>query len=234
MKYTALPAGNRQEKFAALAKLKLSSKVWQDCPTDWRAPFLPAATGAWATYPALEELFAYNGSGVMPGRTWIIAPDAESLHARWRKLVQAKPEEKENLFHPHLRGGKPGDKHVNKIVRGLPGYADDPKAVAAAEGDCLPPVRYGYRSFDRQWIIPDSRLINQPNPELWRAYCNKQVYLTALGRYSPTSGPALTVSALVPDHDHYKGSFAGRVFPLWKDAAAKEPNLPPNTHPNLK
>ena len=32
----------------------------------------------------------------------------------------------------------------------------------------LPPVRYGFRSFDRQWIIPDNRVINQPNPELWR------------------------------------------------------------------
>jgi hypothetical protein len=26
---------------------------------------------------------------------------------------------------------------------------------------------------------------------------------------------------------HYKGSFGGRVFPLWRDAAATQPNLPP-------
>ena len=51
VKYTALPAGKREEKFAALAKLKLESKAWQNCPTDWRAPFLPAATGDWASYP---------------------------------------------------------------------------------------------------------------------------------------------------------------------------------------
>ncbi len=51
VKYTVLPAGKREEKFAALAKLKLESKVWQDCSTDWRAPFLPAATGDWASYP---------------------------------------------------------------------------------------------------------------------------------------------------------------------------------------
>ncbi len=48
VKYTVLPAGKREVKFAALAKLKLEAKVWQDCPTDWRAPFLPAATGDWA------------------------------------------------------------------------------------------------------------------------------------------------------------------------------------------
>ena len=96
------------EKFAALAKLKLESKVWQDCSTDWRAPFLPAATGDWASYPALDELFAYNGSGVMPGRTWIIAPDAESLRLRWRKLIRAKPEQKEELFRAAFEQGQTG------------------------------------------------------------------------------------------------------------------------------
>jgi hypothetical protein len=163
----------------------------------------------------------------MPGRTWIIAPDAESLQLRWKKLMRAKPEQKEELFHPHLRGGKPGDKHVNKVAKGLPGYPDDPKPVANAKGDCLPPVRYGYRSFDRQWIIPDSRVINQPNPELWRSHGETQVYLTALNRTAPLSGPAFTFSAAIPDLDHYKGSFGGRVFPLWRDSAATQPNVSP-------
>jgi hypothetical protein len=163
----------------------------------------------------------------MPGRTWIIAPDADSLRLRWRKLTRAKPEQKEELFHPHLRGGQPGDKHVNKIVKGLPGYPDESKPVADAKGDCLSPLRYAYRSFDRQWIIPDSRVINQPNRELWRSHGSRQVYLTALHRTSPTTGPAFTFSAAIPDLDHYKGSFGGRVFPLWRDAAATQPNLPP-------
>ena len=226
VKYTVLPAGKREEKFAALAKLKLASKAWQDCSTDWRAPFLPAATGDWASYPALDELFAYNGSGVMPGRTWVIAPDAESLQLRWKKLIRAKPEQKEELFHPHLRGGKPGDKHVNKVAKGLPGYPDDAKPVAAAKGDCLPPIHYGYRSFDRQWIIPDSRVINQPNPELWRSHGEQQVYLTAPSDRSPTAGPALSFTTLIPDLHHYNGR-GGRVFPLWRDAAATTPNFAP-------
>jgi hypothetical protein len=227
VKYMVLPAGKREEKFAALGKLKLGSKNWQDCPTDWKAPFLPAVTGNWASYPALDELFAYNGSGVMPGRTWVIAPDAESLHLRWSKLIRAKPDEKAELFHPHLRAGKPGDKHVNKVVKGLPGFPDDPLPVADTKSDCLPPVHYGYRSFDRQWIIPDSRVINQPNPELWRSHGKHQVYLTAPSDRSPTLGPALSFTTLIPDLHHYNGR-GGRVFPLWRDAAATTPNLPPS------
>ncbi len=92
----------------------------------------------------------------------------------------------------------------------------------------IPPVRYAVRSFDRQWIIPDNRLINQPNPELWKSYSERQVYLTALSRTSPSAGPALTFTGLIPDLDHYKGSFGGRVFPLWHDSDATIPNIPPD------
>ncbi len=228
VKYTVLPAGKREEKFAALAKLTLGSRIWQECPTDWRAAFLPAATGDWASYPALDELFAYNGSGVMPGRTWIIAPDADSLRLRWRALTRAKAEEKQELFVPHLNKGKLGDRYVEREVKkGLPGFPDNPTTIAKERGECIPPVRYGFRSFDRQWIIPDNRVLNRPNPELWRSHGGRQLYSTALTRTSPTSGPAITFSAAIPDLDHYKGSFGGRVYPLWRDGAATTPNLPP-------
>src|ERR1022692_1518357 len=226
--FQALPSGHRLEKFNALAALRIKSKAWKECRSDWRAPFLPASHRAWATYPKLEDLFIYNGSGVMPGRTWVIAPDVESLERRWQKLVHAPADRKEDLFHPHLRNGQPGDKHSKRIVpNALTGYERQRKSIADEKGPCLPPARYGFRSFDRQWIIPDNRLINQPNPELWKSRSNEQIYLTALSRTSPSSGPALTFTALVPDLDHYKGSFGGRVFPLWRDQNASVPNVPP-------
>ena len=228
VRYYTVPKGRREEKFAALDKLALDGNAWTACATDWRAPFLPASTGEWATYPALEDIFAYNGSGVMPGRTWVIAPDADSLLRRWQKLIKAKAEQKEALFVPHLNHGVLGDRHVKRVVaKGLPGFPDNPKPIANDRGDCLPPIRYGFRSFDRQWIIPDNRVINRPNPELWGAHSGVQVYLTALHRTSPLSGPALTITGLIPDLDHYKGSFGGRVVPLWRDRAASVPNLPP-------
>ena len=163
----------------------------------------------------------------MPGRTWIIAPDVESLERRWQRLIKAPPNEKEALFHPHLRNNQPGDKHSRRIVpKALPGYDPRGKSIAEDSGPCLPPARYGFRSFDRQWIIPDNRLINQPNPKLWASRSHEQIYLTALSRTSPSSGPALTFTSLIPDLDHYKGSFGGRVFPLWRDQSATIPNIP--------
>ena len=230
VRFTSLPTGHRTEKFETLASIELDSGDWTDCPTDWRAPFLPAPTGAWATFPRLKDLFIYDGSGVMPGRTWIIAPDVESLESRWQKLISAPAEGKETLFHPHLGG----DRHSKKIVETpLAGYTARPKSVADDKGACVPPARYGFRSFDRQWIIPDSRLVNRPNPKLWRSRSENQIYLTAFTEESPTNGPALTITGLVPDLHHYKGSFGGRVFPLWLDAAATSANLPTKLFPFL-
>jgi hypothetical protein len=227
--FQTLPAGHRTEKFAALGQLTIGGKAWVDCPTDWRAPFLPASTGAWSTYPALEDLFIYNGSGVMPGRTWIIAPDAESLQRRWQKLITAPAAEKETLFHPHLLKEGLGDRHTKRVVSiALAGFDPRPLPIADEHGACPPPVRYGFRSFDRQWIIPDNRVINRPNPELWTMRSDQQVFLTAFTEESPTGGPALTITGFIPDLHHYKGSFGGRVFGLWRDANASASNVRPN------
>ena len=87
-------------------------------------------------------------------------------------------------------------------------------------------AQFGFRSFDRQWIVPDNRVINRPNPALWSAYGKKQIYLTAPMDISPKNGPSLSSCAVIPDLHHYNGR-GGRVFPLWKDAAATEANTSP-------
>lgn len=111
------------------------------------------------------------------------------------------------------------------VAKGLPGYELRPTSIADERGACSAPVRYGFRSFDRQWIIPDNRLINRPNPELWESHSGRQVYLTALARTSPTSGPAVTFTGSIPDLDYYNGR-GGRVFPLWRDHDARVSNIP--------
>ena len=227
VRYRVLPTGHRNDKFAALGAIALNDDGWTECPSDLRAPFLPKRAGAWSGFPPLEDLFTYDGSGVMPGRTWVIAPDCVSLKRRWEALQsEADPETKEALFHPHLRDGKPGDKHVNKpLWQGLYGHEFRPGSVASDTGAIVQPVRYGHRSFGRQWIVPDGRVINQPNPTLWENHSSQQVYMTALQRHAPTSGPAVTFCAAIPDLHHYKGSFGGRVFPLWGDRQQRTPNL---------
>jgi hypothetical protein len=164
----------------------------------------------------------------MVGRTWVIAPDTDSLRERWKALIaETDLTTKANLFHPHLHDGKPGDKHIDKGVKEqLSGSSSQRTfSVTQDKASVIEPVRFGFRSFDRQWIIPDARLINRPNPRLWKIFSAKQIYLTAPHDRSPTGGPALSVTAYVPDVHHYHGR-GGRVFPLWADAAATVPNTP--------
>jgi len=228
VRFHALPKGRREEKFAALAALSINGSAWMDCPSGWRDPFLPVSAGAWRDYPPLDDFFVYNGSGVMPGRTWVIAPDAVSLRERWSILIRERDAtRKETLFHPHLRGGKPGDKHIRKAVaKSLTGHPARLSAVIADRGACVEPVRYAFRSYDRQWIIPDARLINQPNPTLWDGHSSRQVYLTALEDHAPSAGPAITLTDLIPDLHHYNGR-GGRAYPLWRDATSHIPNVKP-------
>lgn len=228
VRWRVLFEGHRQAKFAALKALTLNDAGWQDCPSDGRAPFLPVSGGAWSAFPSLQSLFVYNGSGVMPGRTWVIAPDAESLQRRWTRIAAVPDAQKEALFHPHLVAGKPGDQPVHRAPSTpLSGLALPAVSVAGDTDPAVPPVRYGFRSFDRQWLLPDVRRINRPNPQLWQCRSETQAFITLFTEETPTGGPALTLTGLIPDLHHYKGSFGGRVFPLWADAAATQPNLRP-------
>ncbi len=157
----------------------------------------------------------------MVGRTWPIAPDRQTLLARWQAFTSAAEDRKPSLLQEHSR-----DRRVDTVLSdNLSGYAATKKALRDEEGPPPAPVRYAYRSFDRQWIIPDKRLINQPNPTLWRIRGESQVYLTALERTAPR-GSGATFSADIPDLDHYQGSFGGRAWPLWLDAAGTVPNVP--------
>lgn len=236
VRYRSLPTGIRASKFVDLAAISLDDSGWVECSSDWRSPFLPASVGAWATFPAINDCFVDNGAGVMPGRTWVIAPDVASLDMRWKRLVSEKSaKRKGELFHPHLVGGTVGDKHVEKFSTvGLTGHEHRREPVSADTEQAIKPVSYAFRSFDRQYIIPDNRLINRANPSLWSAHSNSQVYLTALDHPAPTSGPGFTLTGNIPDLHHFKGSFGGRVYRLWAAADAKTSEITPGLIDLLK
>ncbi|MGC1502948.1 MAG: N-6 DNA methylase, partial [Sulfitobacter sp.] len=124
VRYRVLCSGDRTDKFEDLKAITLEGPAWQECATQPRASFLPENIGAWADFVPLEELFTYDGSGVMPGRVWVIAPDKVTLEDRWNALVTQKDAKKKaSDFHPHMRKGKPGDKHIDKPLKsGLFGH----------------------------------------------------------------------------------------------------------------
>jgi len=85
--------------------------------------------------------------------------------------------------------------------------------------------RYGYRSFDRQWVIADSRIADYPRPCLWDVRGPNQVFLTTLTSTRLGVGPAVTATSYVPDLDHFSGRGAKNVIPLFRDRRGHEANV---------
>lgn len=221
VRFRQLPLAHRTEKFKAIAMIGLDDSGWQEASSEWRASFLPEAGEVWASYPPVERLFEYDYPGCQPNRTWPIAPDVESLEKRWKVLLEEGDlAVKANLFK------ETRDRTVAKTFSsGVAGHEYRAVSIQDDKATVVKPVRYASRSFDRQYIIPDKRLIDTERPLLWENYSDHQCFLTGLIGHSPTAGPALTATALVPDKHHYKGSFGGRAIPLWADAAATQPNV---------
>lgn len=234
VRFRSLAKGRREDKFAELGGIALGGGGWSDAARDWRAPFLPEFAGGWGDFVPLDAVVGDLGSGIMPGRTWVISPDRESLSNRWEalragdKIPGSKREQeahKELLFHPQLRGGKVASRHINKVVtQDLGIYLTRRVPIAKDSGSAAESVRYGFRSFDRQWLPADARLLNDPRPKIWNVFGDRQVFLTAPMDLPPANGPAATLTALVPDLHHYAGR-GGRVFALWQDAAATQTNV---------
>ncbi|MFR9758193.1 type ISP restriction/modification enzyme [Streptomyces sp. TR06-5] len=225
VRYRALAAGARQSKFEELATVGLADEEWKLCSDGWRDTFIPPSDEEWSEFPHLDDLLRRSRAGTLTGRTWVIDPDPETLRERWDALVNASDEQKPLLLSEHK-----SDRRVDTVLTtGLDGAKESaPRgSIGEESGSCPEPIRIGYRTLDQQWIIPDKRLINRPSPELWAAHSEKQVYLTALDTESPTAGPAVSFTDGIPDHHHYKGSFAGRVYPLWQDSAALHANAVP-------
>ncbi len=228
VRYVALPKGKREKKFEVLAKLSLANQNWLDGASGWRDPFLPEQTGAWASFPPLAEVFVWSGPGVKTHRTWVISPDIQTLENRWKTLQREKdPVKKEMLYHPDPGEGKARARYVGKTVtEELGAYPTRRTSVSDDKEPVVSPVRYAFRSFDRQWLPPDIRLLTRPRPQLWSKLSDRQIFLTAPEDLSPTGGPPFTITALIPDQHHYHGR-GGRAYPLWLDSAAKQPNIKP-------
>jgi Type ISP C-terminal specificity domain/N-6 DNA Methylase len=202
--------GRRADKYKALAELGIDKGDWHDARFEWQSPFTAAADSDWDQYPALQDLFPWAVAGVKPNRTWIYAPTREVLEQRWIRLVsESETEEKRRLFRESR------DATLSKAKKPLPGpdthHFTGP--FSGESGSPPPPIRIGYRSFDRQWILPDNRLMHGPSPDLWAARIPDQVFLVEQHAHAISDGPGVIFSSLITDMDHFNNR-GGRNRPM--------------------
>ncbi|MEU2772593.1 type ISP restriction/modification enzyme [Streptomyces sp. NPDC007162] len=213
--------GRRDEKIGRLSGLTLDDPDWRTCMDGWQDPFLPPRSDVWRSSPALADLMPWSSRGVTPGRVWVYAPDRKTLADRWRLFLAADTETRRTMF------GEARDRNLDKIVDPLPGIPDHGDTPLKDENrPYIEPIRVGYRSFDRQWIIPDNRLMVVARPDLWRVRSERQVFTVEQNAKAITGGPGLVFTALIPDMNYYDGR-AGCARPLFRDAASVIPNISP-------
>ena len=213
--------GHRAEKLARLEQLHLDDPDWAECGTGWRGRRTPAEDTAWTACPVLGDLFPWHTPGVGPARAWVYSPDADVLKHRWDLLVAAPPEQKSGLFKESR------DRTISTTTQRLHGFAGHEGSIRDETGTCPVPMQVGYRSFDRQWIIPDNRLHDRPRPDLWRVRSSTQIYAVTQDTQPLTAGPGAVFSAWIPDMDHFMGHHGSQVLPLYRDAAGQVPNVAP-------
>ncbi len=219
LRYTAL-GGRRTDKHSQLAGLYLEGAAWRGVRKAWQAPFTPAAETSWDEFPALDDVFPWTVPGVKPNRTWVYAPSKSVLVERWRTLVAETDLDRKRALFKESR-----DRKVDTVVDGLAGLVPHRTTIGRETSTSTPVARTAYRAFDRQWVVADNRVFHGPSPGLWRAVtAEDQVFLVEQHAQAINSGPALTVTNLVPDMDYFNGR-GGRVLPLFR--ADGTPNLAP-------
>jgi len=174
VRYTKIE-GNREEKLRILDGIKSSRSLkWYGVPDDWQATFRNTLYSQFALWPLLTDLFPWQNNGVQCKRTWPIAPSRAVLESRWKELLRSPDRAKA------MR--ESGDRSISLSQADL----FDPKKTLLAieklsENETLGNIiRYSYRSFDRQYLLADNRLISRPRPALWETHGSRQVYLNCL------------------------------------------------------
>ncbi|MDR0672880.1 MAG: N-6 DNA methylase, partial [Zoogloeaceae bacterium] len=222
--YYARVEGTRAEKLHQLENLQaLTDLPFDVCAKDWHSPFRPVGKGDYFDWPLFKNLMPWQHAGVKPARTWPIGPTREILAKRWQGLLAAS--DRAGNFR------ESDDRLVtNKYPQFHPSTTDTtPISELDVSTECPAAQAYGFRSFDRQFILPDGRLLSRPRQPLWQSASDQQLFFASQFTHPLGNGPALTVSALVPDLHFFAGRGAKDIVPLYRDAAATQPNL----HPEL-
>lgn len=203
--------GTREEKFARLSEIHLDDGEFRSVRSGWSDPFLPSENAVWDQSPALEDLLSWRVTGVSANRGWVRAPSEVVLSERWRALVVEDDIEMKKKFFKES-----GTSSVYKGKKPLPGagteLATQEPIVDLIIPYAPPTERVTFRSFDRQYVISDSRLFDRARIDLWRARMSNQIFVVEQHSISPGGGPGLYFSSLLPDINAFDNR-GGRVVP---------------------
>ncbi|MBD8477023.1 type ISP restriction/modification enzyme [Microbacterium sp. CFBP 8794] len=228
--------GTRDEKLEELTRvvqLDPTDASWQEVvhsSREWGARFVPDGVTDFWRWPELTDLFPWQHSGAQYTRSWPIAPDPAMLEHRWAELYASGSADSEMFKESRGKRARPGvvagvtsrPRTGQDLMTGQPLPALD---AHGAKDTQVAATRYGFRSFDRMWCLADTRLGDFLRAPLWATYSGEQVYFATMTQSPLGRGPAVTVSANVPDLHFFSGRGTKDVIPMWRDVSAANANI---------
>lgn len=215
-------SGRRESKFEQLRSISVDDAGWRVARSKWTAPFTPSGTTGWDDSPALDDLYPWTAGGIKASRTWIYSPSKDILEERWRRLVSETDIDQKRKLFKESPGVDLESKH-----EALPGRDVSTRTGKFRDerGEVPDPVRVAYRAFDRQWMIPDARLIQRPG-QLWDGRVPGQLFMIEQHSEPVNHGAGVIFTTDIPELDMFKGR-GGRALPLL------HPDGSPNVTPGL-
>ena len=211
--------GTAAEKLGQLNAIRsVEGTEWQEVKSNSDSSFVPESGGpGWPRMPEITQLFPWQQPGCILSRLWPVAPDPAILETRWRELLADRDLEVRAERFATAKTGR----NIESRVHGLPRLADLPADAS------VPPIgRYGWRSFDRQWVLEDPRVAKTESPSLWQSRSASQIFLAVPSKVAIGNGPSATVTCDVPDFHFVFGRNGGKdILPLFRDAACTTPNV---------
>ena len=162
----------------------------------------------------------WQTSGAQIKRTWPLGTTPKVLQTRWAALLNSA--DRATAFK------ETRDRKVTSVVTDV-FTGEKLQTLAVLSSSELAPaiLSYGYRSFDRQWLIADPRLADYLRPSLWGSHSDNQLYFASSLTEPLGDGPSLTLSSNTLDMHYFSGRGAKDILPLYRDARAQHPNLHP-------
>lgn len=224
IRYVALH-GTFAEKMQALAALDLDSAEFEPVRSGWGDKFAPEAGGDWDSYPEIPDFYASFFPGVKPNKTWVYAPSESVLQERWAELIEGtdlkvRAERFKETSSTGIALGKKPLPGKDTFKGSLESLNDQIAREIIPDTPNIVPV--GYRSFDRQYILADSRLLHRASPDLWEHRVPEQIFIVEQHARHPQAGPGLYFDALIPDMNAFNNR-GGRAHPALTIGGA--PNL---------
>lgn len=222
-RYTRI-RGSRADKLAALSAIKdLADLDWEPVSDGWEKVFTPAATADWEAHPKVTDLFPLQMPGPVIARTWPVTVSEQNGRDRWA-LLKAAPRAEKSVYFDDKRFGRSSTTRPSSSSYPPPASLEPIRDLTPDSPDAQV-VRYAYRSFDRRWVVADSRVMRTPSQTLWAHHSDQQIYLVSMLTNVIGAGPAATVASHIPDYHFFANRGGKDIVPLYRDRHLR-PNIP--------